>query len=146
MSKISKKVLKSFVKYFPGYKLRGFFLRLSGYQVGKDVYIGEELIIVDELEERGQVVIGDRVAIAPRVTLVVSSRPNFSRIKSLISEEKGPITIKNDAWLGTGVIIMPNICIGEGAVVAAGSVVTKDVPPYTVVIGAPAKPTRKIIK
>lgn len=144
MSKILKKLLKSLAKYFPGYKLRCFFLRLAGYQVGKDVYIGEELIIVDELEDSGQVVIGDRVAIAPRVTLVVSSRPNFSRIKSLVNERKGPIAIKNDAWLGTGVIILPNVCIGEGAVVAAGSVVTKDVPSYTVVIGAPAKQMREI--
>lgn len=139
-----KKIFKFLAKYSPGYELRKLFLQLSGYKVGKDVFIGEDLIIIDEPEDRGQVVINDRVAIAPRVTLVTSSRPNFSRIRNLVSEEKGPIVIENDAWLGTGVIVMPNIHIGEGAVIAAGSIVTRDVPSYSVVAGAPAKHLKKI--
>ena len=89
--------------------------------------------------------IGDRVAISPRVTLVVSSRPNFSRIAPYAPTKHGPIVIKNDAWLGTGVVILPNITIGEGAIIGANSVVTKDVEPYTIVGGIPAREIRRVL-
>ena len=56
---------------------------------------------------------------------------------------KGDVTIGNDVWLGTSCTIMSGIKIGDGAVVAANSVVTKDVPPYTIVAGNPAKQIRK---
>ena len=52
------------------------------------------------------------------------------------------VTVGNDVWIGCGAILMPGITIGDGAVVGAGSVVTKDVPPYTVIAGAPAKPLK----
>jgi maltose O-acetyltransferase len=107
--------------------------------VGKKVYIGEDLIIIDEPSDRAVICIGDRVAISPRVTLVVSSRPNFSKIASYAPIKHGPITIKNDAWLGTGVVVLPDVTIGEGAIVGANSLVTKDVKPYTIIIGSPAK-------
>ena len=80
MRAIVKKVLKLLVKHMPMYQLRSAMLRLCGYPVGKDAYVGEDLIIIDEPSDWGMVSIGDRVAVSPRVTLVVSSRPNFSRI------------------------------------------------------------------
>ncbi|MFQ6070866.1 MAG: acyltransferase [Candidatus Aminicenantales bacterium] len=144
MRVLRKKVFKLLARYSPGYDLRCLFLKMAGYKVGRDVFIGEDLMIVDELKDRCEVIIEDRVSIAPRVTLVVSSRPNFSRIRGLVSEEKGPIVIKKDAWIGTGVIILPNVCIGEGAVVGAGSVVTRDVAPHSVVVGMPAYLEREI--
>ena len=52
--------------------------------------------------------------------------------------------IKRGAWIGAGAIILPNVTIGERAVVGAGAVVTKDVPPYTVVAGVPAKEIKKL--
>ena len=112
--------------------------------MGEKVYIGEDLIIIDELNDRGRVKIGDRVAIAERVTLVISSGANFSKITSVIKGAHGYIDINDDAWLGTGCIIFPDVCIGKGAVVGAGSVVTKSVPDFTVVAGIPAKRIRKI--
>jgi len=119
-------------------------LRAAGYSIGKDVYIGEDLIIIDDLEDRGYLHVGNRVAIAERVTLVIASRPNFSRTSPYVPTAHGPITIEDDAWLGTGAIVMPNVKIGQGAVVGAGSLVTKDVPPFIIVAGVPAKPFRKI--
>ncbi len=139
MRGIIKKLLKLLVKQMPMYQLRSAMLRLCGYAVGKEVYIGQDLLIIDEPSDQAMVSIGDRVAISPRVTLVVSSRPNFSRIAPYVPVRHGPIIIENDAWLGTGVVVLPDITIGEGAVVGANSVVTKDVRPYTIVGGSPAR-------
>ena len=144
MGAIGKKVLKLLAKHTPGYQLRAAMLRWCGYAVGRDVYVGEDLIIVDEPSDRGMVTIGDRVAISPRVTLVVSSRPNFSRVAPYVPVKHGPIAIEDDAWLGTGTVILPDTRIGEGAVVAANSVVTVDVEPYTIVGGSPARFIREV--
>jgi acetyltransferase-like isoleucine patch superfamily enzyme len=79
------------------------------------------------------------------VTLVVSSRPNFSRIAPYVPVTHAPIVIGSDAWLGTGVVVLPGITIGEGAVVGSNSVVTKDVQPYMMVGGAPARVIRQVL-
>jgi acetyltransferase-like isoleucine patch superfamily enzyme len=139
-----KHILKSFAKILPAYQIRRGLLRAAGYKIWKDVYIEEDLIIIDELEETGYLQIGDRVAIAERVTLVIASRPNFSRIAPYVPTSHGPIVIGDDAWLGIGSIIMPNVTIGQGAVVGANSLVTRDVPPFTIVAGTPAKPLKTI--
>ena len=144
MRKILKKLLKLLLKNMPNFRLRAAMLRWCGYAVGEDVYIGEDLIIVDEPDDWGLVTIGDRVAISPRVTLVVSSRPNFSRIAPYVPVKHAPIAIGHDVWLGTGVVILPGTVIGDGAVVAANSVVTRHVEPYTIVGGTPARPIRKV--
>ena len=143
--KIIKRISKILGKNFPSNYFRCLFFRLAGYKIGKDVYIGEDLIVIDELDDKGLVKIGDRAAIAERVTLVVSSFPNNSNIRPFIREQHGPVTIAEDAWLGTGSIILPNVRIGKGAVVGAGSVVTKNVPDYTIVIGVPAHAYKNII-
>src|SRR3972149_5029848 len=98
LGSVKKKLLKLLVKHMPLYRLRAAMLRWSSYEVGKDVYIGEDLLIIDEPFDRGLVQIGDRVAISPRVTLVVSSRPNFSLIAPYAPIKHGPIVIENDAW------------------------------------------------
>ncbi|MCW7079146.1 MAG: hypothetical protein OCU16_06440 [Candidatus Methanospirare jalkutatii] len=59
-------------------------------------------------------------------------------------EKVGKVRIKHDAWIGTGAIILPNVTIGEFSIIGAGAVVTKDVPPYTVVAGIPARIIKKI--
>lgn len=144
MNAAVRKTLKLLSKQMPGNGLRCAMLRRCGYDIGRDVYVGEDLIIVDEPGDRGMVHVGDRVAIAPRVTLVVSSRPNNSRIAPFAPAHHGPVVIEDDAWLGTGAVIMPNVTIGEGAVVGANSVVTRDVRPYTIVAGVPARELREV--
>lgn len=128
----------------PGYRIRCGLLKMAGYRIGDRVYIGEDLIIIDELDDKGRLKIGDRVAIAERVTLVISSCANFSKIRPFVPDVHGHIDIDDDAWLGTGCIIFPDVRIGRGSVVGAGAVVTKSVPDFTVVAGIPAKPIKKI--
>lgn len=89
--KIYKRTLKLLAKNIPGYQIRRSLLRAAGNAIGKDVYIGEDLIIIDELEPKCPLYIGDRVAIAERVTLVISSKPNFSRFSKNIPTAYGPI-------------------------------------------------------
>ena len=143
--KTYKRLLKFLAQHMLGYRIRRQCLRMAGYKIGEDVYIGSDFIIIDELEDKGMVKIGDRVAIAERVTLVVSSNPNFSRIRPYVPDLHGEVVIGDDAWLGTGSIIFPNVTIGKGAVVGAGAVVTKNVPDLTIVAGIPAKPMKKIV-
>lgn len=146
LRKFRKKILKLIAKNFPGNGIRISLLRLSGCSIGKEAYIGEEVLIIEDMDNNQyQLTIGDRASIAPRVTFVMHSQPNDSRIAPYVHSYQGSITIQADAWIGAGVVILPGITIGEGAVVGSNSVVTKDVPPYTVVGGVPAKPIKQVI-
>ena len=141
---LRKRIFRAIAKMAVGYKLRTWLLRKCNYYIGEGVFIGEDLIVIDDLEDMStNLVIEDRVAISPRVTLVIYAIPNWSRIADFVSSKKGKIIIEKDAWIGTGSVILPGVRIGEGAVVGANSVVRKDVPPYTVVGGVPAKEIKK---
>jgi maltose O-acetyltransferase len=118
---------------------------MCGYFIGKQVYIGEDIIIIDDLgDSKFNLSIGDRASISPRVTFVLHTQPNDSRIVPYVNSHKGSINVGADAWIGTGAVILPDVIIGEGAVVGANSVVTKSVPPYTVVGGVPARTIKKV--
>jgi maltose O-acetyltransferase len=142
--RLRKKILKRWARnaFFPGWRVE--LLRLCGFQIGSDVYIADDLIIVEELAERGNLTIGDRVSIAPRVTLVTSSHPNHSRIRGFAPISQGAIVIEHDAWLGAACVILPGVRIGSGAVVGANSVVASDVPSLHVVAGHPARTVRQL--
>lgn len=140
--RLRKKIFKRWARncFFPSWRVR--LLRWCGFVIGQDVYIADELIIAEELEERGNITLGDRVSIAPRVTLVTSSHPNDSRIRPFAPVQRAPIVIEADVWLGAGVVVLPGVRIGRGAIVGANSVVTADVAPLHVVAGVPAKTIR----
>ena len=142
--RLRKKILKRWARnaFFPGWRVR--LLRLCGYAIGSDVYIADDLLIVEELADRGNITIGNRVSIAPRVTLVTSSHPNNSRIRGFAPLSQGPIVIEDDAWLGTGCVVLPGVRIGRGAVVGANSVVLQDVPALHIVAGQPARTVREL--
>jgi acetyltransferase-like isoleucine patch superfamily enzyme len=142
---VKKKLLKLLAKMVPSSGLRKRLLQMCNYKIGKDVYIGEDILILDDLAEHtANLIIEDRAAISPRVTFVLYSAPNESKIRSHINEKKGKIIVRQDAWIGTGAVIMPDIEIGEGGVVGANAVVTKNVLPYTVVAGVPAKQIKTV--
>ena len=144
--RVRKKILKRWAThaFFPSWRLQ--LLRWCRFRIGEGVYIADGIIVVEELADRDNVIIGDRVSMGPRVTLVTSSHPNDSRIRSFAPVSSGPVTIDADAWIGAGVVIMPNVRIGRGAVVGANAVVTADVAPFTVVAGQPARPIRELQK
>lgn len=125
---------------FPYSKVRMWSMRRLGHVCGSEVYFPSDLVITQNfVKDRGKLYLGDRVSIGPRVTLVLSSHANASLIRGAIQEKKPEIRIEADAWIGAGVIILPSVTIGKGAIVGAGSVVTKDVPAHTVVFGNPAR-------
>lgn len=87
----------------------------------------------------GGVIIGDRVLIASHVAITsVTHDYNVKHICFSPSIHK-QVVIQDDVWIGTHSVILPGITIGEGAVIGAGTVVTKDVPAYAIVAGAPAR-------
>jgi acetyltransferase-like isoleucine patch superfamily enzyme len=142
LRRIRKKVLKRWARnaFFPGWRIM--LLRWTGVDIGRDVYIADDFMIVEELSGDDRIVIGDRVSIAPRVTLVTSSHPNNSNIRSFAPLSRGPVTIEADAWIGAGAIVLPGVTIGKGAVVGAQSVVAASVDPLHVVAGQPARTIR----
>ena len=138
--KIVIKLGRILAKDFPYYKVRRRGLLLCGYTVGEKVYVGLDLIVTGFISDNScKLVIEDRVAIGPRVTLLLASDANWSKLMENREVISGTIILKKDCWIGAGAIIMPNITIGERAIVGAGAVVTKDVDADTVVVGVPAK-------
>jgi maltose O-acetyltransferase len=103
------------------------------------IAIGKHTVINRQccLDGRGGLRIGDNVSVSPGVWLLTDqhdmNHPDFP-------EAFGPIEIDDYAWLGSRALVLPGVKIGRGAVVAAGAVVTKDVPPYQIVGGVPARP------
>ena len=86
------------------------------------------------------IVLGDNATISQGVKLCTASHNITSKIMELTT---APITIRSNAWVAGWSIVLPGVTIGDGAVVAAGAVVTKDVEPWTVVGGNPAKFIKK---
>jgi len=89
----------------------------------------------------GKIIIGNDVRIGP-YTVLRAANHNFDDINQLIYKQghkPGVINVKNNVWLGAHVTILPNVTIGESSVVGAGSVVTSDIPPFSIAAGIPAK-------
>jgi len=105
---------------------------------GKNVFINFDCVFLD----LGGITIEDNVLIAPKVSLLSEGHPvSPGERKSLVP---GRIYIRKNAWIGAGATILPGVTIGENSVVAAGAVVSKDVPANTVVGGVPAKAIKTI--
>ena len=106
-----------------------------------DVTIGDQTRIGIHCTVIGPVCIGNNVNLAQGIT-VTALNPNFEDASRRIDEQgisTKPVVIGDDVWIGTNAVILPGVTIGRHVVVAAGAVVTKDVPDYTVVGGVPAK-------
>lgn len=104
--------------------------------IGKGAVVGDNSILD---ARRGGIYIGENVNIASNVSFWTGGHdyndPYFRSMKN----NRGPIYVDNYAWIGPNVTVLHSVTIGEGAVIAAGAVVTKNIPPYTVWGGIPAK-------
>ncbi len=145
--KLPRKLVRWLGAHHPDNRTRKIFFRETGVQIGPGTNITPGLIVNDGYS--GLCRIGARVSIATNVTLVVDSNPNNSMLNDevyvktkLIKTE--PVVIEDDAWLGTNAVVLPGVTVGRGAVVGAGAVVTRDIPPYTVVAGVPARVVRRL--
>jgi acetyltransferase-like isoleucine patch superfamily enzyme len=114
----------------------------AGIKIGKNCLISEFTI----LRGQGGITIGDNVYTSPFVQIVavnhVYDDPHRPIIEQGITAQG--IVIEDNAWIGSSAIILDGVRVGKGAVVAAGAVVSKDVPPHTVVAGVPAKVIKEI--
>lgn len=123
-------MLQHLARVMPGARtLRVALHRARGVHIGKGVWIGYDAIL--DTSRPYLINIEDGASLGMRVTIVAHFR-----------ESQG-VKIEKDAFVGPGVIILPDVVVGRGAVVTAGSVVTKSVPPMTVVQGNPAVPVAK---
>jgi maltose O-acetyltransferase len=113
-----------------------------GYQIviGARSFINFSAVILDSAPVR----IGDDVQIGPGVRIVTPTHPLGPDERRTRIESAAPITICDDAWLATGAIVLPGVTVGQGTVVAAGSVVTKDLPARHLCIGSPCRPVREL--
>ena len=102
-------------------------------RLGKNVFINFDCVFLD----LGGITIDDGVFIAPKVSLLTEGHPIAPEDRHSLTV--APIHIKRNAWIGANATIMQGVTIGENAIVAAGAVVTKDVPDNTIVGGIPAK-------
>lgn len=151
--RIEKRAKVSAEASFGGYNRIGAGSVFSG-QLGRYSYLGEDCRINAK--------IGKFCSIGQRVVTVGGTHPTRTWVsvhpafysdakqcgtsfvsKTLFEEATPPAVIGNDVWIGAGAMLVGGVTVGNGAVIAAGAVVTKDVPPYTVVGGVPAKEIRR---
>ncbi|QKC82636.1 sugar O-acetyltransferase [Mesorhizobium sp. NZP2077] len=131
---IGKKVDDSFLLIPPFYTTGG-----ADIRVGRNVFINQNCTFYD----LGGLDIADDVLIGPNVSLITSDHPLEPSRRRAFTTAK-PIVIERNVWIAAGATVIGGVTVGENSVVAAGSVVTKDVPPNTLVGGNPARPIRSI--
>lgn len=114
----------------------------AGIRIGRDCLVGEYSVI----RGQGGVEIGDRVYTSPFTQLIavnhVFDDPERPFVEQGITAEG--IVVEDDVWLGAGAVVTDGVHVGRGSVVAAGAVVTRDVPPHTIVGGVPARVIKEI--
>ena len=139
----------------PSHHIRRFVYRALGAEIGKNVvfHFRTEVRGLHRLKIGDGTIIGDNALLAAQRGLTIGKNVNLSSNVSIYSGAHDhrdpyfrstpattrPITIGDRVWIGSNAIILTGVTIGEGAVICAGAVVTKDVEPYTVVAGIPAK-------
>lgn len=143
-----------------GYALRRFLVARifrscgTGVNVKQHAYFGDGSTL--EVGNRAQigansridhdVSIGDDVVMGPDVAIMTASH-EFENPSIPINQQgstiRRPVRIGRDVWLGTRVVVLPGVEIGEGSVIGAGSVVAKSIPPFSVAVGVPAKVVRR---
>ena len=137
---------------FPSQTIRHFVLRRAGLRLGTQsvIFMGAEIRSPWKIEIGNSTSIGHNCVLDGRGRLKIGNNVNFSSEvmiwtvqhdpqSSTFDVRYGQVVIEDDAWVSCRAVVLPGVTIGQGAVVAAGAVVTKSVEPYTIVAGIPAK-------
>jgi acetyltransferase-like isoleucine patch superfamily enzyme len=160
---LAKFLMLPFPLYTAG-RIRTHLLRQLGFQIGQGTMIWDTPKFIGSKHTRAKVSIGDyclltigsywdlaapirignAVTLAPEVMLLTGTHDFHNPQNRAGKMEARPVTICDGVWLGARSMILPGVTVGEGAIVGAGAVVTKDVPPHTLVAGVPAVFIRKL--
>ncbi len=108
--------------------------------LGSFVYANFNLTLVDDTH----IYIGDHCMLAPNVTIATATHPILPALRERGVQYNAPVRIGRNCWLGTGVIVLPGVTIGDNTVVGAGSLVTRDLPANVVAFGTPCRVIREI--
>ena len=119
------------------------FTIMSGFQcdygynieIGEDFFANFNCIILDA----AKVTFGDNVLVAPNCGFYTSGHPLDSQTRSSGLEFAKPITVGNNVWIGGNVIVLPGVTIGDNSVIAAGSIVDRDIPSNVIAMGIPCR-------
>lgn len=124
------------------YEIRAPFYCDYGFNIsiGENFFANFNTVFID----CSRIVIGNNVMFGPNCCIDGAGHPTDTVRRNEGYEYAYPITIEDDVWLGSGVHIMPGITIGRGCVIGAGSIVTKDIPPYSLAVGNPCHVIREI--
>ncbi len=136
----SRRIRQWYLKFWLGCLGRGSGIQLNcRFLNGRKVFLGERNVINFGCLLDGRkftIRFGDDVSIGPEASILTLGHDPQALD---FADRGGDVVIGDRAWIGYRVIVLPGVSIGEGAVVGAGSVVTKNVPPYTIVAGNPAR-------
>lgn len=137
--------------YLSRFSIRGkniIFHPVSSYFTFNNIILGSNVFIGPRAyfsSTHGKIIIGDNVMFGPNVVIVGGNHIIGNKEDIMVTFKKsdnhndGAVIIENNVWIGTNVVIMPNVIIHSGAIVGAGSIVTKNVEPYSIYGGNPAK-------
>ena len=119
-----------------------FHANFGGHHVhfGTGVYANLNLTLVDDTH----IYVGDYTMFGPNVVLATAGHPITPELRKRGYQYNAPIHIGNNCWLGTGVLVMPGITIGDNVIIGAGSVVTKDIPSNVIAVGNPCHILREV--
>ena len=134
---IGRRVIMHDVRFFNLYR-RG----LDGLAIGDECFLGDECLLdlAEAIELHEQVTLAERVLILTHTNVGYRDHP----LQRHFPASAAPVIVERGSFVGAHALILPGVRIGSGAFVAAGSVVTEDVPPSTVVAGVPARPIRTL--
>ena len=136
-ARIGRRCVIHDVRFFNLYR-RG----LSGLRIGDEAFLGDECLLdlAEGIELQDQVTLAERVLILTHTNVGYHDHPLQRHFPALAA----PVVIERGAFVGAQALVLPGLRIGAGSFVAAGSVVTQDVPPHTLVAGVPARAIRSL--
>ena len=124
---------------FSGFRVK--LQRARGVKIGKDTHIGPRVSIDDIYPNYA--IIGDNVSLAGE-NMILTYDKSFEYHNKISDSYVAPTIIEDNVWIAVGAIVLPGVTVGEGTIVAAGSIVTRDMPPLVLAAGNPAKPIKDL--